>query len=210
MQAALSQYGKIISVKYPTYPPPFENIKKGVRQYRMELNKAIPNGLRVGNHIVWVKYLGQERSCNKCGEKGHLFAECPFDKCSHCLQLGHKSQDCTNDVTCSICGVQGHVFRACPKSFANVVTPGGKWTSAGEQSTEQVDKSVDNQETVTESQEIVTESRSKTIHESDSQEPKSSEGETQGDWEPSAAPTDFSARRGDVLDSSDLQENEVF
>ncbi|KAI8522075.1 hypothetical protein Bbelb_018290 [Branchiostoma belcheri] len=46
--------------------------------------------------------------------------------------LGHRLQDFTNDVTCSICGVQGHVHRACPKSFANVVTPGGRWTSTAE------------------------------------------------------------------------------
>ncbi|KAI8481988.1 Zinc finger CCHC [Branchiostoma belcheri] len=50
-------------------------------------DSPIPYGLRVGDSIVYIRYLGQVKSCNKCGKQGHLFAECPTEKCGRCLQL---------------------------------------------------------------------------------------------------------------------------
>ncbi|KAI8521367.1 hypothetical protein Bbelb_011210 [Branchiostoma belcheri] len=69
MQAALSQYGKFISVKYPTYPPPFDNIQNGVRQYRIELSRPIPYGLRVGNNIVYSGTWGKSNLVTSAANK---------------------------------------------------------------------------------------------------------------------------------------------
>ncbi|XP_078694756.1 uncharacterized protein LOC144923795 [Branchiostoma floridae x Branchiostoma belcheri] len=127
LQATLSRYGKISAAKCPTYPPPFDKIKKGVRQYRMELEKNIPNGIRIGNAIIWVRYMGQKQVCNKCGEEDHFFAQCPYKKCNKCLEFGHIASECQGEIKCTVCGEVGHIFKSCPKSYANVIVPTENW-----------------------------------------------------------------------------------
>lgn len=89
--------------------------------------------------------------CRCCGEKGHVYDDCPERKCKHCeafekhastacptwrkcgrcRQCGHDSKDCKNTSqlpvgtidTCDICGATGHVEEECVKLWWTAKEP---------------------------------------------------------------------------------------
>ncbi|KAJ8035266.1 Zinc finger CCHC domain-containing protein 3 [Holothuria leucospilota] len=89
----------------------------------MEITKDIPSSLRFGGRDCWVRYNGQPRTCLKCNERGHDIQNCPNVKCKKCLNLGHSSDDCKNEVKCTICEELGHNYKDCKISFANKINP---------------------------------------------------------------------------------------
>ncbi|KAE8737584.1 hypothetical protein FOCC_FOCC016953 [Frankliniella occidentalis] len=75
----LSEYGRVIECVTDKYGPKsaFPGVLTGVRVARMQLRRHVPNYLRVCNLEVYVEYVGQPRTCQRCGSTQHLRAACP-------------------------------------------------------------------------------------------------------------------------------------
>ena len=115
----LGQYGAVSDGRWCTYGEgEMQGILNGKRQFRMVLKKDIPSFLFIGGSKAHIRYLGQPRTCFKCGEEGHEAKSCPNRRCGRCLQLGHGKAECPNEVRCNLCGEEGHVFSACPTSYS--------------------------------------------------------------------------------------------
>mmetsp|Transcript_10320 Transcript_10320/g.18991 ORF Transcript_10320/g.18991 Transcript_10320/m.18991 type:complete len:444 (-) Transcript_10320:83-1414(-) len=70
------------------------------------------------------RYFGGGMKCHKCGEYGHIQAECIFGdeklKCHICGKMGHKENACPKNV-CFKCGRIGHSARSCKAQQAHIV-----------------------------------------------------------------------------------------
>ena len=73
LQAALSPYGKILTIKMESY----QGVYVGVRNVLMEITTPIPSNLRIADHWCNVFYPGQVPTCFKCRQSGHTRAKCP-------------------------------------------------------------------------------------------------------------------------------------
>lgn len=60
-------------------------------------------------------------SCHRCGEPGHVAAECSSRverrACLRCGKAGHLAKDCPHPVVCFRCGEPGHSVPDCPSAF---------------------------------------------------------------------------------------------
>ena len=73
VQAALSPYGKILTIKMDSY----QGVYVGVRNVLMEITAPIPSNIRIADHWCNVFYPGQIPTCFKCRQSGHTRAKCP-------------------------------------------------------------------------------------------------------------------------------------
>ena len=67
----LSQYGEVISGRHCTFAEE-PDCFNGTRQFKMRVKKSIPTVLRIGDRDAWVSYVGQTRTCARCGAPGHM------------------------------------------------------------------------------------------------------------------------------------------
>ena len=95
LQAYLSPFGKILSVKLQHYPS-LQDISTGTRIVRMVREQPIPRNLTIGSHRVKCWYVGQPIECDiYCG--AHVAKDCALrGKCRNCKQDGHMAKDCPN------------------------------------------------------------------------------------------------------------------
>ena len=115
----LSQYGTVSDMWRCTYgTEELKGVFNGRRQFRMVLKRDIPSFLFIGGCKAHTRYLGQPRTCFRCGQEGHEARGCPNKRCGRCLQLGHDQAECPNQVVCNLCGEEGHLSRACPTSYS--------------------------------------------------------------------------------------------
>ena len=115
----LSEYGTVSDMRWVTYKEgDLKGILNGKRQFRMVLKRDIPSFLFIGGSKAHIRYMGQPRTCFKCGKEGHEAKSCPNRRCGKCLQLGHVKAECPNEVRCNLCGEEGHVFGGCPTSYS--------------------------------------------------------------------------------------------
>ena len=129
----LGKYGKVIAGRFLTFKE-YPNVYSGIRQYRIDLKVDIPSSLRLGGRNCWVRYIGQPRTCLKCGTKGHDVKDCQQLRCFRCQGLGHSVKECNSEVMCTVCDATGHSFRNCPVSFANKIKPTPmKWLGSGDE-----------------------------------------------------------------------------
>ena len=113
----LSRYGTVSDMWRCTYAD-FPRIYNGIRQFRMILKADIPSFLFIGGCKAHTRYLGQPRTCFRCGQEGHEAKACPNKRCGRCFEVGHDQASCPNQVVCTLCGKEGHVMRACPTSYS--------------------------------------------------------------------------------------------
>ena len=113
----LSRYGTVSDMWRCTYAE-YPGIYNGIRQFRMVLKTDIPSFLFIGGCKAHTRYLGQPRTCFRCGQEGHEARACPNKRCGRCFEIGHDQSSCPNQVVCTLCGKEGHVMRACPTSYS--------------------------------------------------------------------------------------------
>ena len=95
LQAFLSPFGKILSIKYQHYPD-MPDVSTGTRIVRTVRERAIPRNLNIGSHRVKGWYVGQPTECDIC-RGAHVAKDCPIrGKCRKCCQEGHLAKECPN------------------------------------------------------------------------------------------------------------------
>ena len=73
----LSDYGQVFNIRSQVYQEgKLAGICNGVKTALMTLKRPIPSSLMYGNLTLLVHYRGQVRTCHKCGQEGHLAAQC--------------------------------------------------------------------------------------------------------------------------------------
>ncbi|PIK45412.1 putative zinc finger CCHC domain-containing protein 3-like [Apostichopus japonicus] len=120
VRSVLGRFGKVESGRRLCHRD-FPNLYNGTRQYRMKVEKNIPSSIRIVGRNCWVRYSGQQKTCLKCGDVGHLASDCNQVRCYNCGQLGHVAATCKETTVCETCGQAGHGFRSCGVSFASKV-----------------------------------------------------------------------------------------
>ena len=65
----LSVYGSVLSFRRDLLT---DSIFNGVRTARMEVKKDIPSTVRIAGEFIRFWYLGQPKTCRRCGDLGHL------------------------------------------------------------------------------------------------------------------------------------------
>ena len=120
VRTILGRFGKVDGGWYQRHRD-YPDLLNGTRQFRMVLEKNIPSSLRICGRNCWIRYTGQERTCLKCGDTGHMASACDQVRCFNCRQLGHVSSRCREVPVCETCGKSGHRYWDCDVSFANKV-----------------------------------------------------------------------------------------
>ena len=113
----LGRYGTVLDERMSTYAE-YPTVLTGIRLFRVELKEDIPSFVFIGGLKAHIRYLGQPRTCFRCGEGGHEARVCPNKRCARCFRVGHEAASCSNKVVCTLCGKEGHVLRACPSSYS--------------------------------------------------------------------------------------------
>ena len=126
VRARLAKYGEVLAGRVCTFAER-PSLFNGTRQYKMRVKNNIPSVLRIGSSNAWVSYVGQTRTCARCGATGHMASACDIIKCYKCLGLGHAAAECPNRVVCTVCEEEGH--KLCPNSFANRANPTKRWSN---------------------------------------------------------------------------------
>ncbi|MBN3324299.1 ZCHC3 protein, partial [Atractosteus spatula] len=73
-----------------------------------------PANFTIGPNRGYLMYSGQPQTCRRCGQEGHLAAECSTEVCRRCGRTGHVATACSFQQLCNLCGEPGHLYRACP------------------------------------------------------------------------------------------------
>ncbi|KAG0437023.1 hypothetical protein HPB47_017643 [Ixodes persulcatus] len=98
---ALSQYGKVKGITYPSFRDRPE-LRTGTRVVKVEMSKTIPNFISVNGFRVMVDYRGLRRVCSRCGQEGHIGPACKTPRCDRCGVFSHPTAGCT--TPCLRCG----------------------------------------------------------------------------------------------------------
>ena len=107
----LSHYGKVFSFRRDRVT---DGIYNGVRTARMRLNLTIPPSILVAGEFVRIWYPAQPKMCRRCGDPGHMVAQCSSFRCFNCEAPGHRVEDCERPPLCSICLAEDHSTDVCP------------------------------------------------------------------------------------------------
>ena len=107
----LSHYGKVFSFRRDRIA---DGIYNGIRTARMRLNLTIPPSILVAGEFVRVWYPTQPKMCRRCGDPGHMVAQCSSFRCFNCEAPGHRVEDCERLPLCSICLAEDHSTDVCP------------------------------------------------------------------------------------------------
>ena len=108
----LSYYGRVLSFRRDRGIS--TGIFNGVRTARMRLAKNIPSSVRIAGEAVSISYVGQPKTCRKCGDEGHLASGCKNPRCYNCESPGHRAADCQQQPLCGICLESKHPIANCP------------------------------------------------------------------------------------------------
>ena len=88
-------------------------IKNGIKEVYVEIKKKIPSYVYIGKNLVGFNYMGQDPTCRKCHQTGHIGRECTVGvTCRGCGGDDHYIATCPN-VICFQCGKQGHTATSC-------------------------------------------------------------------------------------------------
>ncbi|MBN3314461.1 CNBP protein, partial [Atractosteus spatula] len=68
-----------------------------------------PANFTIGPYRGYLIYPGQPQTCRKCGQEGHLAADCSTEVCRRCGRVGHVATDCSYQQLCNLCGEPGHL-----------------------------------------------------------------------------------------------------
>lgn len=84
----------------------------------LNVDKPIPNLVQWGRFWVRIFCDNNKTECSHCGRTDHPYFKCPkkeerVKKCFRCLESGHMSWQCQNEIVCNICHQQGHVQKNC-------------------------------------------------------------------------------------------------
>ena len=117
----LSHYGKVFSFRRDRIA---DGIYNGVRTARMRLNLSIPPSILVAGEFIRVWYPTQPKMCRRCGDPGHMVAQCKSFRCFNCEAPGHRVEECERPPLCAICLDEDHLTDVCPFLLysANVIT----------------------------------------------------------------------------------------
>ena len=120
----LSHYGKVFSFRRDRIAA---NIYNGVRTARMRVNVPIPSTIFVAGEPIRIWYPTQPKTCRRCGDPGHLVAQCSSTRCYNCERPGHRVEECDRPKLCGICLKEDHDVSICPFLLysANVIVQPG-------------------------------------------------------------------------------------
>lgn len=118
LKRVLVAYGTVHAMQRETIPG-FADFWSGTRRVRMDMQRPVPNLLRLlDRYVARCEYEGVVHQCVRCGGTGHYAAACSSPKCSRCEQFGHE----TCDAPCAVCQAD-HARSECRvKSFAAALT----------------------------------------------------------------------------------------
>ena len=121
LKKALSAYGNITEGKKHQLrlngkvDEEFGHVSNGDRVMYMTIDRNIPRRLLIANDWVTIWYVGQQKTCGKCGEE-HKTEECTRMKCYKCNKTGHVAAKCNEPKRCYECGETGHEKAQCPET----------------------------------------------------------------------------------------------
>ncbi|CAB3982266.1 zinc finger CCHC domain-containing 3-like [Paramuricea clavata] len=97
----LGNHGKVETITHEmTTEHGFPTIETGTRVAKMtDIKTDIPRKSRIGHFPVEIRHKGQ------------------LPQCFRCRLLGHRANECPNDVVCFKCGLSGHIRDKCFKCF---------------------------------------------------------------------------------------------
>ena len=107
----LCHYGKVFSFRRDRIAA---NIYNGVRTARMRVHLPIPSTIFVAGEPIRIWYPTQPKTCRRCGDPGHLVAQCSSTRCFNCERPGHRVEECDRPDLCRICLKDDHDVVDCP------------------------------------------------------------------------------------------------
>ena len=124
MEKALKYYGNVshfLELRDKTC-----NVKTGVRIATFtSLDHEIPSFIYAGKHQIRCDYYGQQKTCRKCQQTGHIARDCQAGQvCRVCGSPDHTKRDCPNQ-RCYYCQETGHLEAVCPKYLKEFPGLGG-------------------------------------------------------------------------------------
>lgn len=93
LAAALAPYGKVLAVQ----PSNFQGRPRAgddTRLVRIQMQRPVPNFLRVLGCRVQCEYKGVKRVCYRCEREGHMGRQCTTPWCELCWASGHGTSSC--------------------------------------------------------------------------------------------------------------------
>ena len=91
-----------------------DTIFNGIRAACMKINKPIPSVVQIAGKFIRIWYPGQPKTCQRCGDLGHLAKDCTSVPCFNCEQSGHRIEECEEPVMCSDSRSVDHEECLCP------------------------------------------------------------------------------------------------
>lgn len=120
LETVLRQYGRAKAESTKDLTDWTVDLRSGIKEIYMDIDKAIPSYITVGRYKVKVSYWGQQQTCKKCHEPGHHGNECTkFITCRECGGNDHLKKNCPK-ACCFGCGETGHLSHQCPKDFPTI------------------------------------------------------------------------------------------
>ena len=85
------------------------------------MNLPMPPSILVVGEFVRICH-----HCRRCGDPGHMVAQCKLFRCFNCEAPDHRMEDCERPPLCSIC-LEDHSTDMCPFLLysANIITQPG-------------------------------------------------------------------------------------